>query len=62
MDAKADVMQLDAWRGFKGDAWREKVAVREFIQDNYTPLKATIRSWPVRRNGQKASGKNWKVF
>ena len=39
MDAKTDVMQLDAWRGFKGDAWRDKVAVREFIQDNYTPYE-----------------------
>lgn len=39
MDVKTDVKQLDAWRGFKGDAWREKVAVRDFIQDNYTPYE-----------------------
>nr|WP_073343623.1 formate C-acetyltransferase [Caldanaerobius fijiensis] len=26
-----------AWRGFKGNKWREKVDVRDFIQNNYTP-------------------------
>jgi formate C-acetyltransferase len=28
---------LDDWRGFRGDAWREQIDVRQFIQDNYTP-------------------------
>lgn len=42
---------MDAWRGFKGDAWREKVAVREFIQDNYTPYEGddTFLAGPTER-------------
>jgi formate C-acetyltransferase len=28
---------LVAWRGFRGDGWREQIDVRQFIQDNYTP-------------------------
>ena len=31
------VDHTDAWRGFRGDAWREQIDVRQFIQDNYTP-------------------------
>ncbi len=27
----------NAWNGFQGKAWKEKVDVREFIQSNYTP-------------------------
>lgn len=27
----------EAWRGFHGTAWRSRVDVRAFIQDNYTP-------------------------
>ncbi len=26
-----------AWHGFKGTSWKEKVDVRDFIQENYTP-------------------------
>lgn len=29
--------QLDPWRGFTAGAWRNAVAVRDFIQENYTP-------------------------
>ncbi|WP_246038710.1 formate C-acetyltransferase [Chitiniphilus eburneus] len=29
--------QLEAWRGFKTGEWQDKVAVRDFIQLNYTP-------------------------
>jgi len=28
-----------AWRGFKGESWRNSVNVRDFIQDNYTPYE-----------------------
>ncbi|HEY5653430.1 MAG TPA: pyruvate formate lyase family protein, partial [Pontiella sp.] len=28
-----------AWDGFKGNTWKEKVDVREFIQANYTPYE-----------------------
>ena len=26
-----------AWRGFKGDSWKEKASISHFVQDNYTP-------------------------
>ncbi len=26
-----------AWKGFKGDIWKNEINLREFIQDNYTP-------------------------
>lgn len=28
---------LDAWRGFAGTCWRDRIEVRDFIQSNYTP-------------------------
>ncbi|EHD13537.1 Pyruvate-formate lyase [Commensalibacter intestini A911] len=28
-----------AWKGFKGNNWQEEVAVRDFIQANYTPYE-----------------------
>jgi formate C-acetyltransferase len=28
-----------AWQGFKGEGWRERIAVRDFIQANYTPYE-----------------------
>lgn len=30
---------IDAWKGFKGTEWKEKIAVFEFIRDNYTEYK-----------------------
>ena len=27
-----------AWEGFRGRLWKEEVNVRDFIQNNYTPL------------------------
>ncbi|RJX30361.1 MAG: formate C-acetyltransferase [Oxalobacter sp.] len=30
---------LDPWRGFNGQAWRDNVALREFISQNYTEYK-----------------------
>jgi len=29
----------DPWRGFHGTVWRERIDVRDFIQDNYTPYE-----------------------
>ncbi|MGL6167686.1 MAG: hypothetical protein ACRC0Y_05285, partial [Fusobacteriaceae bacterium] len=26
-----------AWNGFTGDAWKDEISVRDFIQSNYTP-------------------------
>ncbi len=28
---------MDPWRGFKGDSWRNRVDVADFIRDNYQP-------------------------
>lgn len=28
-----------AWKGFRGDVWRDEVNVRDFIQDNYRPFE-----------------------
>jgi len=30
-------MMMDPWRGFKGDSWRNRVDVADFIRDNYQP-------------------------
>jgi len=30
-------VEIDPWRGFTGDTWRDHVNVRAFIQANYTP-------------------------
>ena len=49
---------LDPWRGFKGQEWREQVALREFISANYTeytgkqeflaePTERTQKQWSV---------------
>ncbi len=32
-------MTQQAWQGFTGEAWKESVDVREFIQNNYTPYE-----------------------
>ena len=29
----------NAWRGFRGDHWRDDVNVRDFVQQNYTPYE-----------------------
>jgi len=28
---------MDAWRGFKGDVWKKRIDVAEFIRENYQP-------------------------
>ena len=30
-------MEHENWITFKGAIWKEKISVRDFIQDNYTP-------------------------
>ena len=37
-DTNADA-DLDPWRGFRGTRWRERVNLRDFIQNNYTPYE-----------------------
>lgn len=39
-DNVMDINQTpDAWRGFRGTAWKTTVDVRDFIQNNYTPYE-----------------------
>ncbi|XUL91736.1 formate C-acetyltransferase [Streptomyces galilaeus] len=37
--ATAGTRASEAWRGFAGTSWRERVDVRDFIQANYTPYE-----------------------
>ena len=37
MNAPDSALKLDAWRNFVGGEWQKSVAVRDFIQKNYTP-------------------------
>lgn len=30
---------VEAWRGFAGTRWQERVDVRDFLQANYTPYE-----------------------
>ena len=30
-------VNFEQWNGFKGDRWKEKIDVRNFISMNYTP-------------------------
>lgn len=43
-----------AWRDFKGTQWREKVDVRDFIQNNYTPYEGddSFLAGPTQRTEQ----------
>jgi formate C-acetyltransferase len=44
----------DSWRGFAGTDWKDKVDVRAFIQDNYTPYggDASFLAGPTERTRQ----------
>ena len=37
-----------AWEGFTKGDWQNEVNVRDFIQKNYTHMKATNPSWLAR--------------
>ncbi|MFJ3672208.1 formate C-acetyltransferase [Streptomyces sp. NPDC090106] len=41
----------DAWRGFRGGLWRDAIAVRDFVQSNYTPYEgdASFLTGPTER-------------
>lgn len=47
-------MQKDAWRGFAGTQWKEKVDVRDFIIQNYRPYEGdeSFLSGPTERTKQ----------
>lgn len=64
---------LDPWRGFKGDEWRENVAVRDFIALNRTeylgnedflagPTERTLKVWAVVQELQKQERQNGGVL
>jgi len=64
---------LDAWRGFKGQEWREHVAVRDFIALNRTeytgneeflagPTERTRKVWAAVQKLQKAERENGGVL
>ena len=67
------VEKLDPWRGFIGEDWKGQVAVREFIQANYTeyrgnkdflagPTEKTLRQWAVMCDLLKQERKNGGVL
>ena len=57
-------LNAEAWKGFKGQRWREEVNLRDFIQNNYTayegdesflagPTEATTKLWGMLQKLQK---------
>ncbi len=57
-------LNAEAWKGFKGQRWREEVNLRDFIQNNYTayegdesflagPTEATTKLWSMLQTLQK---------
>ncbi|WP_028451346.1 formate C-acetyltransferase [Chitinilyticum aquatile] len=55
MNAPETTLQLDAWRGFTTGEWQNKVAVRDFIQLNYTPYEGddSFLAGPTERTKQQ---------
>ena len=37
MNSPDTVSDLQSWYGFKGNEWKQRIDVRDFIQQNYTP-------------------------
>src|ERR1035438_2891926 len=37
------MIQNKAWRGFKGDQWKQQIDVRDFIGSNFTPYDGDER-------------------
>ena len=52
-----------AWRSFKGNDWQEKIDVRSFIQDNYTPYEGddSFLASATERTGRLMSRLNEKL-
>ncbi len=57
-------LNAEAWKGFKGQRWREEANLRDFIQNNYTayegdesflagPTEATTKLWGMLQQLQK---------
>jgi formate C-acetyltransferase len=43
IEKAAALSKLDPWRGFSDDSWREGIAVRDFINQNYTEYRGDER-------------------
>ena len=39
--------EFEQWNGFEGRLWKEEVNVRDFIQNNYTPVSYTHLTLPT---------------
>ena len=63
----------NAWRGFKGNVWKQDINVRDFIQENYTmydgdesflegPTEATDKLWGRLQELQKKERENGGVL
>ena len=48
--------QFEQWTGFHGKLWKEEVNIRDFIQNNYTSMRATNLSWRLLQKQQINSG------
>lgn len=49
-------MDFQEWKDFEGNAWKDEINVRDFIQSNYTPYEEMIASLLVLRIEQKNCG------
>ena len=49
---------FEQWNGFKGNRWKEKIDVRNFIKLNYTPYDGDDSSWKDLQRLQTNSGAN----
>ena len=55
-------VNFEQWNGFKGDRWKEKIDVRNFISMNYTPYDGDVPSWKDLQRLQINSGVNFSSF
>ena len=64
---------LDPWRGFRGNAWREAIDVRDFVQHGYTPYTGdasflagptdkTLRVWETLQRDYLAVERERRVY
>lgn len=58
MNQMSDPVTFEAWSGFSDGEWRQKVDVRGFIQENYTPYEGDSAFLAGRPNGPHSFGKN----
>ena len=70
------MLEMKEWDGFEGRLWKEEINVRQFIQDNYTPMMVTrislqnLQRLPInfgehcrncrRKSAQRAESSIWR--